>query len=215
MAKRYQMSLMVLALSSGWMPWASAQQSDSAPPAYPPPLREPPLLYGSPRQPPPEGDIQPYTQPGGYEPAPVVPPRTMPYSGSAAMPPEAEWAMDSGPGWLPASGLIEIQESQGIRYASGGIGEGERAELNALSAQFSLRLLFAMQGSGDYLADVGVNIMDARGGIVLKAQSRGPWFFAQLPPGAYTVDVEAVGQMHRQAVRIGGRQQSRLNFYWR
>jgi hypothetical protein len=121
--------------------------------------------------------------------------------------------MDSSPGWSPPSG-IQVREDRGIRYVSGGIGVNGRDELNALSHQFNLRLLFAMQ-AGNYLADVQVNIIDARGETVLSAKSEGPWFFAQLPPGAYTVDVDALGQTQGQTVRIGGARQSRLNFYWR
>ena len=46
-----------------------------------------------------------------------------------------------------------------------------------MSNQFNLRLLFAMQGSGEYLASVRVNVLDAYEGIVLTAESQGPWFF--------------------------------------
>jgi hypothetical protein len=156
-----------------------------------PSLQEPPLLSGSPRQAPlPDGRIQLHTGP------------------------EAPLAMDSGPGWTPPSG-IQVREDRGIRYVSGGVGLNGRDQLNALSHQFNLRLLFAMQGSGNYLADVRVNIIDARGETVLSAKSDGPWFFAQLPPGAYTVDVDAMGRTQGQTVRISDARQSRLNFFWR
>jgi hypothetical protein len=115
--------------------------------------------------------------------------------------------------------LVPIVSDQGIRYVSGGVGEDERAELDALSNQYNLRLLFAMQGSGEYLAAVRVNILDAHGGTVLTAQSRGPWFFAQLPSGDYVVDVSTPGQglqqPQRQEVHIGDSGQSRLDFRWR
>ncbi|MEZ5601049.1 MAG: hypothetical protein R3F36_08715 [Candidatus Competibacteraceae bacterium] len=72
-----------------------------------------------------------------------------------------------------------------------------------------------MQGSGDYLADIKVIIIvDKRGETVLSAVSNGPWFYAQLPPGTYTVEVSTPDQAQRQPVTIGARQ-SRLNFYWR
>ncbi len=90
----------------------------------------------------------------------------------------------------------------------------ERDELNALSHQFNLRLLFAVQ-AGNYLADVRVNIINARGETVFSAKSEGPWFFVQLPPGAYTVDVDAMGRTQGQSVRINSGRQSRLNFFWR
>ena len=45
---------------------------------------------------------------------------------------------------------------------SGGVGEDERTALDALSNQFNLRLLFAMQGSVEYLSSVQVNIQRLR-----------------------------------------------------
>lgn len=122
---------------------------------------------------------------------------------------------DTGPGWSPPSGFLRIQTYQGIRYVSGGVGEGELDEINALSGQFNLRLLFAMQGSGNYLADVQVTIINARGETVLSAPSNGPWFLAQVSPGDYTVEASALEQSQRQTVRVDGSRQARLNFYWR
>ena len=81
-----------------------------------------------------------------------------------------EWAVKpSSPpdgGTRPASSapdkLVPLASDQGIRYLSGGVGDSERTELDAMSHQYNLRLLFAMQGSGEYLSAVRVNILDAR-----------------------------------------------------
>ena len=124
----------------------------------------------------------------------------------------------AGPDESPAGGLPQVRSDRGIRYVSGGVGEGERAELDAQSNQFNLRLLFAMQGSGEYLSAVRVNIVDARGETVLTAESKGPWFFAQLAPGDYTVEASVPGQAQqpqRQTAHIQGSGQSRLDFRWR
>lgn len=203
MATMRMISVIVFTLSGGLAPWAGAQQMDSPPPVYSPPsLQEPPPLSSSPRQSRPlTGNTQPYAEPR----------TSVPIASSRA---ELEMEMNGSPGWSPPGRLIQVQDYRGIRYASGGVGEGERDELNALSHQFNLRVLFAVQ-AGNYLADVQVNIVDARGETVLSTQSSGPWFFAQLPPGAYTVDVDALGQTQGQTVRISGARQSRLNFFWR
>ena len=146
-------------------------------------------------------------------PAPYPDPEPAP---SAQSPNYPQYSDDAaGSDWSPPGGSIKIEDYRGIRYLSGGIGEGERAELNALSNQFNLRLLFAMQGSGNYLADIRVNILDSRGEVTLSAESNGPWFFAQLPPGTYTIEVSIPDQLQRQTVRIEGSRQSQLNFYWR
>jgi hypothetical protein len=94
------------------------------------------------------------------------------------------------------------------------VGESERAALRALSDQFNVRLLFAIQESGKYLADVQITLMDASGRPILDAVARGPWFFAQLPPGAYRVQVQAQNRIQQQTVRVNDSRQARLNFYW-
>jgi hypothetical protein len=126
---------------------------------------------------------------------------------------------DARPASSAPERLEPLVSDHGIRYLSGGVGDSERAELDAVSNQFNLRLLFAMQGSGEYLAAVRVNILDAHGGTVLTAESQGPWFFAQLPPGDYVVDASTPGQglqqPQRQEVHVGDSGQSRLDFRWR
>ncbi len=113
----------------------------------------------------------------------------------------------------------EIKTDGGIRYVSGGVGESERRELNALSHEFNLHLMFATQGSGEYLSAVRVSILEARQGAVLTAQSKGPWFYAQLPPGDYRVEVTPTGQRgegqtQRKAVHLDGSSPSKMDFYW-
>ncbi|HSO84728.1 carboxypeptidase regulatory-like domain-containing protein [Thiocapsa sp.] len=114
----------------------------------------------------------------------------------------------------------EIKTAGDIRYVSGGIGESERAELEALSSQFNLRLLFATEGSGEYLSSVQVNVLDTQGAPVLTAESKGPWFLAQLPAGDYSVEVTPTGvrgqdETQRKTFSLDGSGQSRLDFYWK
>ncbi|CDI01652.1 conserved exported hypothetical protein [Candidatus Competibacter denitrificans Run_A_D11] len=126
-------------------------------------------------------------------------------------PPESE-----DKGWLPPGGSIQVRTTdQGIRYTSGGVGESEREELRAISDRFNLRVMSAMQGGGEYLADTAVKILDSRGEVVLSANSKGPYFLAQIPPGTYTVAVSTADHTQQQSVRIDGPRQSQLNFYWR
>ena len=156
-----------------------------------------------------------YREPAPEAPAPL--PRPNPRAGSESAPPAPSSDAVASPDGSPPS--PRIHSDRGVRYVSGGVGEGERAELDALSNQFNLRLLFAMQGSGEYLSEIRVNIVDAGGGTVLSAESKGPWFFAQLAPGDYTVEASAPGQAQqqpqRQTAHIERSGQSRLDFRWR
>lgn len=112
---------------------------------------------------------------------------------------------------------MRFHNEGGIRYISGGVGDGEIRLLKTLSDQFNLRLQFAMHDSGNYLSAVDVQILNAHGETILIAKSEGPWFFAKLEPGEYSVEVNASDQAQqpsKQQVHIDHSQQHRLNFYW-
>ena len=161
------------------------------------------------------GHQEPASASGEWAISPLPRPSTGPETMAAPAP-----STDAGssPVTSRPENLVPLVSDRGIRYLSGGVGDDERAELDALSNQYNLRLLFAMQGSGEYLAAVRVNILDAHGGTVLTAESRGPWFFTQLPAGDYIVDVSTPGQglqePQRQTAHVGGAGQSRLDFRW-
>jgi hypothetical protein len=113
----------------------------------------------------------------------------------------------------------EIKSDAGIRYVSGGVGESERTELDALANEFNLHLMFATRNSGEYLSAVNVKILDANNHTLLTAVSKGPWFYAQLPPGRYTVEATPTGhrgegETQRQGANIDGSNRSKLDFYW-
>ncbi|MBK8183380.1 MAG: carboxypeptidase regulatory-like domain-containing protein [Candidatus Competibacteraceae bacterium] len=196
MRKLTGMRLIVLALAAGGSLSAPthAQQAPNPPPAYPASPQTPQLS--------PVDDASSRLQPTTEEPLSAA---------ERAQPP----AEPDSKGWLPPGGTVQIRTSeQGIRYASGGVGESEREELRAMSNEFSLRIMSAMQGGGEYLADAQVKILDSRGASMLSETSRGPFFLAQLPPGDYTVEVNVGDQMQKQSAQIG-QNQLQLNFYWR
>jgi hypothetical protein len=93
-----------------------------------------------------------------------------------------------------------------VPYASGGVGLNSQEELAARQGEFSLKLVFAEKGTGSYLANVEVKIADASGRTVLEATSDGPWFYAKLPAGAYSVTAtyEGIAQTVRLSVPAKG-----------
>ncbi|MBK9237361.1 MAG: hypothetical protein IPO19_15790 [Rhodoferax sp.] len=77
---------------------------------------------------------------------------------------------------------------RGIAYVSGGVAEVEEDELIAQRKDYSFWLTTASKGSGAFLADVRVRIVDAHTRqMVLEHTLDGPWLFAKLPPGQYQV----------------------------
>jgi hypothetical protein len=130
---------------------------------------------------------------------------------------------ESDIGGIPPPGDVrsaEINSADGISYVSGGVGEGERARLSAVANDFNLHLMFATQGSGEYLSAVRVSILDTKNSPVLTAVSEGPWFYVQLAPGTYNVEVTPTGargegQTQRKTVNLGDSGRAQMDFYWK
>jgi hypothetical protein len=95
-----------------------------------------------------------------------------------------------GNGAIPALPL-EIQNAGGITYLTGGIGDEEEAELKAKDHDFNTHILFTAPG-GEYISDVMVRVLDAKDSHeLLSTDNAGPYFFANLPAGNYTVEATA------------------------
>ena len=99
-----------------------------------------------------------------------------------------------------------------IAYESSGIGDDD--PLAAIAGDYNLQLVFATQGSGEYLADVKVLIADTKGKPLLDAESPGPIFFVRLPTGSYRISADFHGVPLRKSVTIGNRRLQNLYFHW-
>ena len=112
---------------------------------------------------------------------------------------------------LPA---VEGAAALEVAHASARIGDDDPLEIETLRKTHNLELVFALQGSGAYLADVRVGIRTAAGQTVLTTVSSGPLFFARLPAGQYRIDAEFNGKPLSKSVSVtpGGRRD--LHFYW-
>ena len=83
--------------------------------------------------------------------------------------------------------VVEIYtESNGIRFASGGVGKQEAAHIKTLQKDFRLKLQFAAS-SGHFLSDVTVTLHNKAGEEVVTLTTEGPTLLVDLPAGAYTV----------------------------
>ncbi|MGH7824180.1 MAG: carboxypeptidase-like regulatory domain-containing protein [Candidatus Binatia bacterium] len=91
------------------------------------------------------------------------------------------------------TGIIREKTVQGVAYMTGGVGIGEREAMENWGKNYNLKLSFA-EKSGVYLADVDVVVEDRNGNEKIKVMTNGPWFYLQLPPGAYTVKATFDGE---------------------
>lgn len=108
---------------------------------------------------------------------------------------------------------VEVKNYGGVSYLSGGVGLGEREELEAMGKSYDLKLVFAVQ-QGNFLSDVNVVIKASSGNVVLEAVSDGPWLYAQLPSGTYHVSATAMGKTITKVARVNAGGRTRLNFSW-
>lgn len=112
-----------------------------------------------------------------------------------------------------AIGLTPKTEN-GITYVSGGIGAGQEKAMQDMRKDYNLQLTFALKGTGDYLADLKVNIQDAMGKKVLETMSPGPLFYAKLPQGKYQVTATFHGKSLTQSTDVEKGSARDLHFYW-
>lgn len=86
-------------------------------------------------------------------------------------------------------------------FISGGVGEEDRAELEATEKSYSFKLVLVGEG-GVFLDDVHVTITDATKQEILVANTEGPILLVQLKPGKYNVRAEVQGLIQNQGVMI-------------
>lgn len=102
--------------------------------------------------------------------------------------------------------------SNGIKYATGGVGIQERACMQKMANEYNLKLSFAMV-SGAYLSDLMVTIQNSSGEALIETRSNGPWFFAKLPEGTYKVSAVCNGEKKTKQVEIRKGLQT-VMFHW-
>lgn len=100
--------------------------------------------------------------------------------------------------WCDVAGASIGQTTGGIWYAVGGIGEDESDQFAADSEHHALSVRFAARGSGAYLPDVALRIVDDQQRTVFVGRLDGPWLLIDLPAGRY----ELVGTYEGEVSRL-------------
>jgi hypothetical protein len=101
----------------------------------------------------------------------------------------------------PTSSNVE-KSRDGIEYLSGGVGIDAQDRINERARDFNLKLVFTLN-EGNYVADVGVALKDARGRTVVEDTADGPFFLAKLPAGQYTVAATYEGKTVTRKLQVG------------
>lgn len=106
-----------------------------------------------------------------------------------------------------------IQGAGSVAYVSGGVGSESLDRLSAIAGQFNVKLIFAMN-SGEYVSNVRVEIIDAKGRNVVDAHSDGPWFLARLPVGHYQMVASLSGKTEKRQIDVAANKLSTIDFRW-
>ena len=113
-----------------------------------------------------------------------------------------------------AQAQMQPQTQGDVTFISGGIGDEWQQSMEALRAQYNLHLLFAQTGTGAYFANIPVQITDGSGRKVLDAISQGPFLYARLTPGQYTVTASYLGQAQSRVTQVPATGGIDVNFFW-
>ncbi|AFJ86739.1 MULTISPECIES: carboxypeptidase-like regulatory domain-containing protein [Burkholderia] len=115
--------------------------------------------------------------------------------------------------YAQSDGLPEASQQGDVSYVSGGIGKDQSTAFEHNESAWPLALRFTGKG-GEYLADVHVRIVDAKGAEVLRTDARGPYMLVKLPPGRYTVHASYQGSDESRAVTVGAKGGTKAAFQW-
>jgi hypothetical protein len=117
-------------------------------------------------------------------------------------------------GMVRAENAITTGSSNGIPYASGGIGLDSRDALLAREGNYNLMVILSLE-DGHYLGGAALTVRDQAGKTALKVDAKGPWVFAKLPPGSYTVEATARDITRKRQVLIGKKKElKRAHLTW-
>jgi hypothetical protein len=99
-------------------------------------------------------------------------------------------------------------------YICGGVGQDDQAAIKAQAPGHSLMLTFAAN-NGAFLANVDVQITDAKGRVVLSATCSGPIMLLDLPgKGTWHVRAQANGLTREKTVTAGSGATVRATLLW-
>ncbi|RQP27053.1 carboxypeptidase regulatory-like domain-containing protein [Burkholderia ubonensis] len=103
-------------------------------------------------------------------------------------------------------------ERGGIVYVTGGIGADDANSFHEVAPRYNLRITLASR-TGEYLSDVDITITSGTTPI-LDVQTAGPFLFARVPPGRYTVLARGGNALEVRHVVVPARGGVDVRFYW-
>jgi len=101
-----------------------------------------------------------------------------------------------------------------VGYEVGGWGAEMTQALEQDARNYPVKLVFAWQGSGEYLADVLLTVRDDSGRRLLSLSDAGPIVLLKLVPGRYRIEAVRNGRAQRRTLEVGAHTHQQAVFYW-
>lgn len=103
-----------------------------------------------------------------------------------------------------------------VKYVTGGVGEDERAEIEAAKAEYNVHILNAKK-SGEYLEDTKT-VISRKNGKTLEPVlevSAGPLLYVDLAPGSYVVEATRYNITKKKNLVLNAKTKTQdVGFYW-
>lgn len=106
------------------------------------------------------------------------------------------------------------QSVNGIQYMSGGIGIDEIDAMHSAVKEYNLIMQFQVKGTGAFISDVDVSILNKSGKEIFSTKSEGPCLFVNLPTGTYKVKADFNGKTLTKPGVVRKNHRTELYFYW-
>lgn len=129
----------------------------------------------------------------------ITPPMTPPKPAPIAYDKHGQPIESTGSGAIPALPLQEMISGE-IHFITGGVGDEEIDQLRSVESQFNFHLLLTAS-KGEYISGATLRLRDESGVDVLATPDAGPYFYARLKPGNYTLDITTAKGM-KQTVPV-------------
>lgn len=94
-----------------------------------------------------------------------------------------------------------VENPNGIRYLSGGIGGDEQERFKAAESEYPVKVVFA-NSNGAYMSNVDISVTDKSGATILSMKTNGPILLLDLDPGSYTIKATDQGQVKTQNITV-------------
>lgn len=105
-----------------------------------------------------------------------------------------------GSGAIPALPL-DVMTNGTVTYVSGGISDEEMAMLKSRASEFNLHVNMNTVG-GAFMVTSKFHVLDANNTEVLRIEDAGPYVYAHLPAGKYTVEAVEGSEIKAATVNV-------------